>query len=783
LNTGDEVAKLLSDRIQPRTFINLNFGNLLLEFYSLSLNASARQRQPTDDELSQWASTYLKANLSENRMELLRFYKAYTYFKTYLLSKEPKQLRHIAHALSEPGVITENGLNLIVLEYNGNPASKDVQITVRCPLSGFDIDRYSKNDVAFITHDSLGFWEPVIYVHKKKVQIRTEQEGFYKFTWRELATVAPPIVRDRISEFTKQCSSSYRGIYTSQPFIDSRLLVPVSTALKLLSPAEPIGIIRDAYNHLVAVTVASNPENPKGSKEIVVPVADDGIVFYKDQDLRIHISWKTVNIASASDVARVYGGIINNKFVSLTKQYVLMQFLREGGEIAGFQLGVRGYPLLTLPCGPGDVGEIPIEDYTEDAPIEFAFEKDVELIFSSEKEEVVKEMTEMDKIEMLYQTFRLMFANWLATDTDRASIRGLLKSVYTSRLPIYEKRQRLEILLGPLLKSWLIADSDPLSTQENILRVNCLEITDQGKCSEHCKWLENKCLLHVSETSPIGTMRRVQTESLFIMRLIDELLRLPFLRNELMEGLVKKIQVPKHAMQMNDQYILPESVPEYEELFQKICKESRQISLEQPVFYEEFSRAEGDKTQTQNRNPYEDIAGLVSLPAELATMLDNPDQFRVRIVGSGDERTNGLASALEISLSDDAKKEYFLEDTLKLISIKKKKPIIQILLNPPSPEVRITIGLYGKNVFKDGVIVIIPDMPDGPGILVVEDQLTQSIPIDMLNGEIRESLEKINPLKGIVKKKIILPPVEPEPQPEPQPEPEPKSESPAEYSS
>jgi hypothetical protein len=374
----------------------------------------------------------------------------------------------------------------------------------------------------------------------------------------------------------------------------------------------------------------------------------------------------------------------------------------------------------------------------------------MELIFSSNTEEVVKEMTEIEKIEMLYQTFRLMFANWLATDKDRASIRSLLRSVYTSRLPIYEKRQRLEIILGPLLKSWLIADSDPLSTQENILRVNCLEITEEGKCSEHCKWSGNKCLLHVSETSPVGTKRRVQTETLFIMRLIDELIRLPFLRNELLEGLVKKIQVPKHAMQMNDQYILPESVPEYEELFQKICKESKQIALEQPLFYEEFSREETNK----DNKSYKDMARLTDLPAELASMLESPEQFRVRIVGSG---TDALLSALEVSLLTNIKKEYFLEESLKFISIKKKKPIIQILLNPPSPEVRITTGLYAQNAFKDGIIVIIPDMPDGSGILVVEDQLTQSIPINMLNGEIRDSLERVNPLKQTVKKTIILP--------------------------
>lgn len=77
-------------------------------------------------------------------------------------------------------------------------------------------------------------------------------------------------------------------------------MIPVSRALTLLAPAKPRGIIRDSYNHLVAITL---PGNAEGTREVVVPVADDGVTFYKDLEIRIHISWNSVmkSLATAEE--------------------------------------------------------------------------------------------------------------------------------------------------------------------------------------------------------------------------------------------------------------------------------------------------------------------------------------------------------------------------------------------------------------------------------------------------------------------------------------------------
>lgn len=50
VNSASDVAKLLDARITPRVFLNLNFGNLVLEFFNPA------DKEPTDAQLALWAN-------------------------------------------------------------------------------------------------------------------------------------------------------------------------------------------------------------------------------------------------------------------------------------------------------------------------------------------------------------------------------------------------------------------------------------------------------------------------------------------------------------------------------------------------------------------------------------------------------------------------------------------------------------------------------------------------------------------------------------------------------
>lgn len=784
-----EVGEFIKNNIKPRTFINLNFGNLLLEFYDKAVNEPLKgDRVPSDGELASWSSSFLRADIEENKTELNRFYRSYNRFIKYLQNPgELKQLRHVIHALLEPGVLTTNGLTLIVVEYKGNPKTAEVEVDIKCPSLGFDINRYSRNDVAFITKDDKGFWEPLAYVHRTKIlpTQKYNQEAYYKFQWKELSTIAPQIVRDRVLEFMKQCSSSYRGIYTSQPHIDSRLLLPISVVLKSLGNFQPLSIIRDAYNHLVAITLPTTTDKTKirQSKEVVVPVADDGYVAHKDLDLRIYVSWKSVenNLAAAEDVHIIYNTVIKNRLLPLSKQYSFIDFLKGSEGIEAFRLGIiskenldsnESYPPLVLPCADKNVElpqNIPIQ---EQETVEFAFNRENAYILQSETEEEYYKDSELvlkrEEAEELYQTFRLTFANWLTTRKDKASFRSELKRIIDprNRLPVYEQRRRLEILIGPILKGWLLPDPEEFEIIPMLRRVNCLQFSTEETCSGSCKWTteDSKCRLHVPAKVPFGSLGEDKTHGdtsrVFILRLIDELVRLPSMRNELITNKVQKVQIPKKAMQIDNQYILPENVPEYDELFQLICQKKLK-KTEEPRYYEEFSISPDEGSFSK---VYETLGRLEPLPQEFATYFDKDAVKRLRLLivdePTAVDKTQKLAESLEkidmLTFDKQRQKSFFTDNNLRSISIAVRLPVLQYLFNPPTESQKIMTATYTNYAFKEGIITFLPDNPTGPALVVLADQRKPQIPIDFFKGSLKDMLENTK-VKRAFPTRVVMP--------------------------
>jgi hypothetical protein len=789
-------------RISAKEFIGLNFGNLLLEFYALSLTSpiqSNRLRRmigedfyldianfnaPTDSEVLAWANKELRIqDDTMNINELQRAFKAYYRFAQYIHDPyEPKQLRHFIQHLNE------NNLTLIVLEYKGSsPTATDATLDVRCPVYGYDIERYDHNEIAFVTTDSFGVWEPLGYVYPRTGQSRLQ--AVYSFSWEQLTTLAPSIVRERKQEFSEQCKSSYRGIYTSQPYIDSRLLIPMSAMVTLtMKEIKGIkingrGVIRDAYNHLVAVTVASplGEEGlaPKDRKEIVVPVADDGLSISKIQKSfdTLYMSWQDVlgRLAPAEAVYAFYTTQGEKRFVPFSTQYKFYKFIQSGQQIVAFQIGLPigedtlKRPLITLPCGPATTNTIPKEfiDVREDA-FQLPYIRDYSLITATEPtktEEYTQSRYSLkrEEAEELYQQFRLTFANWIAVDSERGPLRKSLRKVYEKRAPLEDKRRELEVLLGATLRSWLTPDPSRPDLSPAFLRTDCLRITsgkEQCEGSGRCKWIEDgepKCKLHIPENVPIRQVDQVTTESradiVFCLRLYDELLRLPMKRYELLNNAVKRIQVPTKDVQVGTQYVIPEAIPAYEELFQRLCKKD-ELLIEKPQFYEEYSRDEESPSEVVST-----LGRILPLPEELETLIapEFRNQLGLRLVGGEDEdRLVAIATVLGIRKNPEPKEiNLFTQKNLESMSYIKRKPIVQLSIrqlreNKDSMVAGIYTAIYGQILLKDPVLVLIPDAEEGPAILTVKSSLTTTIPLNMLQGPIKDAVIASEPLSSRV---------------------------------
>ena len=753
------VADLFNERITPKEYLHLNFGNLLLEFFQ-----PGDSGPENDMALIRWAQKYdIFTNVCENDFnmyELMRLYKSYHRFKNYLYNpNERKQLRHFIQFLMEPGLIFPNkaGITPVVLEYKGVASMADVQLEVKCPILGYDPIRHSKNSIAFLTHDAYGFWETLIFVQRKQIPNSTtiKQEGLYTIPQKEMenSTGMLQVVRRRYQEFIGQCRSSYRGIYTAQQGIDSRQILPISMVLRELSQTDysPVGIVRDIYNHIVAITVGLDIDKPGEGREVVVPVVDDGSIDYTLRKLRTHLGFDCINLATAEQVYMMYSDIITptlSKYNSPFYQIYAFEKTTDTNLFYSYILGNETSEKLRFKCldnqelrsefvdpgiqiPPALVMSVPSNEI---APFDYDTNRDValtgqEVSAGVDAQGLSVAVVERQKADEYYEHFRLLFTNWVERNEAGPSVRRLVNSI-VERNDISDlvKRKRLEIMLRSTLERWIYPDDGPFENRTYLTRKDCLDITDPGKCDGVCKWKveeggRGKCLLHTPTTVPVSSNRRVSVQDVFITRLLDELVRIPHFRRELLFQKVSKIKVPKTNIHIDSEWIIPENVPAWYELLrtEKVIKQ-----FERPRFYEEFSRnpREGENEDLLQPIPPYAVA-YFSPDARLgANVFQVYPETNISPMRSS---TITLAKLLEVSpgiiktfgtrWTNDA----FPQAELSMISgkISPKKTLIQI-----TPDGEITIASDSRES-KNTAIVFFPNYYGQVGIVYNKDTFSR----------------------------------------------------------
>jgi len=740
LNTSDQVADLFHTKISPRVFLQLNFGNLLLEFFDPSI------KEEPDRKLQEFASKHLQSDIKDIKFEISRFKRSYDNFqKNYVLNtNKQKYMRHIAHALAEPGLITEHGLLLITLEYDRDPRDPNVQVNVQCPASGLDADRYSQNDIGFISHyiskDGSSIWEPIIFIKRNN---HTEgppynQEGKFIMTRVDISSSNfPEIARTRINEYMSQCSSAYRGIYTAQKNVDSRFLIPISKALTIFDTSEikSHSILRDSYNHLVAITVKGDT-----SDEIIIPISDDGSLSHDNTGLHVYLSFNSIKLANADTVNKMYSDILTPLLKPYSSIYSISHFLQYKRDIYGFILGgPRTGATIALPCSDGEVPAEQIVNIETKAPFEFEINKDLSKpdIKKTKYESVY--LLKKDQAEEIYQTLRLIFANWLGSDRAGSDLRDRIELLLERNdVPVYEKRKRLQIELGPTIDSWLLKDSDPYRVEPQILRKDCIQIMDAGECSGHCSWVssDQKCYLHSPEEIQVSSTKETEAVRFFSLRLFDELIRIPKRRQEIMMKQISRIQTPSTNIQIGDQWIIPEKSLAWYDLLRPAVSEK---GKEEARYYEEFTSKDLDKEELPLEY-YSDETIMSLLDPEVAT------KSILRKIGDRDSETplQDLLTYLRIpseilTIDDEDEKPIFTPvQTLALSKYFELKPIVQILSKSDPPDIYTRVqGIRGK---QGPAIVFIPDARKGPSLLIPKDTLSDVIPLPLLKGRIQDAI-------------------------------------------
>ena len=613
-NTAEQVANYIRKAIYPILFQSFNFGNLVIEFYNPT------DPPPPENELESWAEIHLGVEIkATNKFYIERLYNSYNRFIHFLEDpSRPKELRQFAHILAEPGVLTDNGITIIVVDYSGNPNDSKTTINIRCPLQGYSSYQYENNDIVFLTHDPSGIWEPLIYTDNtpSKGSVGDIHNHNFLFQAAEL-NKQDENVRSRIQEFRAKCDSKSLGAYTSTTaptpggsLADS--LIPKETLL-YGADAPPYGLVRDSYNHIVAATFRYN------RLLVAVPLADDGSLdnFHlnnldpkkkKAEIKRIHFGWDDFKAADTDDIISFYNFYINKKFslysgyeISFIAQYsknVAVQ-LKNGILIpAGSITTSTKYPNIVVKV----VGKDP----------EWLINKQIAM--PSDPDSIVKDHFLGDmflplkkkQADEVFQHLRLTFSNYIGSKKAGASLRNRIQSIIErdnevreDYLELYERRKRLEILIGPLIESWL-SPSDSFSPKNTLLRMDC-HLVEQGQCDNYCIWKEDTatCSIHTPSKVTLGADHIVDGSRFFMLRLLEELLRLPEKRRQLLYKDVSYLSAPTKMIKIGDQTIIPEVNTQW---YQLLVEETLQKPLEEPIFFEDFSRDNSTHINNTNNN-------------------------------------------------------------------------------------------------------------------------------------------------------------------------------------
>ena len=759
-NTITDVKDRILEVIIPRIFINCHFGNLVLEFYDPT---DGRTMPATQMELMSWAQNNLGiAVTSKNRYALLRIYNAYHQFIMFIKDQtKRKDLRHIQPLLAEPGLFTSRGLQLLIMEDHGSDP-----VTMKCPTFGVSMDRNRKNDIAFIsrsvktsTTSDIPYTRYELYIHTSNKPAKGADAEIHESILRwDYASRRywPEIVRKRVDEYMTQCESRYRTLYTSQQGVQSMAMIPLSKAIEstLFSPD---GIVKDSYNHLVGVTFRVKA----GSSWLVaLPVVDDGIVSISStfSIKNIYLDWDEFKAAPVDDVIAYYQKELEPLF-SLYPGYRVKHVARRGSDIVAIQLENGLYVPVSVPRDEANLDAIMNKSqikFVSIRQLEWEVDRELAGMRSKQNDQNWKSFTETKTAEdrcgsdqeiartasykdweESYQQFRLMVSNWITGEKGGPTIRkGIEEIIFNTDLPEFERRKRLYIFLSSTLMSWFYPDKENWEKGTiTFLRKDCRLIESPDSCTGSCYWKqdEEKCLLHVTETTELSETsgeRSVSTPELYTKRIIDELVRFPIRRKQLMNrGELSKVAAIMEPIRDGDQYIIPESSPTWTNLLRL---DWAKVIPEEPKYYEEQSRqaSENDKKVPEGE-----------LTAELQQLLGENTPLRLRVPPNADQQHPLLpfTAILGVTLGQldlDENAQRFTRNSLVQYVRHTTKPIGMINLRGDlaENEKEIMFAKPSSGVFQSVTIIVF--LPNKAGILVQEDGvptvMISSLPEDII---------------------------------------------------
>ena len=567
-NSAASLKTQILSIVQPNLFLSLNYGNFLFDFYNSSTPS------PPDNVIRDFAQKrFLIGNPQGVTKEaVIRAWKGYRGFEAFMKdTTRTKEFRHFSQLFSLPGIMywvdsngktRNNGILFIVLE-----VSRDGSVEIRCPPYGVNkrhTDPKDGCDIAFILHYYSGVWEPLFYTNNNPSKRISENTLIFT---RDTHADWPIIVKQRVEEYENMCHSSGLGIYTDSPDVEPTTLIPLASLMSLANEEISVhAIMRDIYNHVSAVIFKVEAT---GGELIVVPTVDDGTVY---MTVPTEIEWKNFakKLGKTSTVREFYETTLAPLLDDDKKKaaYKIVNILRldktepNRDFVYAFQLGGKIY----VPVSKGEE-EGQLESLIEGGELPWYIDR--KIIYGSLVPDA-NLTVDYKEFEEIYQHLRFTFANWfaLAPGHLKEQINKIIffNGKQNINIPLYEKRQRLFLILDNEIASWLDSATPVPARKPSLKRIDC-RVTAEAQCKDRCVWkgTEDKCLLHVPENVDVG-VNKVSATKLLIRKLIEELIRFPVKRLELLTQNVGQYVKIREPFRSGNQYIVPEDLPAWSEM-------------------------------------------------------------------------------------------------------------------------------------------------------------------------------------------------------------------------
>lgn len=522
-----------------QAFQQANYGTLVSEF-------ADPDRKPTPGELQTWCGR-MGIPLPAQRGYAEMLWGAWHRFKEYVRDAGyRKELRLWEHLFTAPGLFTATGVILAVITTDEND-----HVILRCPSLG-------------IAPRHQAVRPPLMLVYEDRRSRIVEPLILYEGPDQLLGVLDPesvafgglsPALRVPLTAFYGEYFDPKTGCGRPQPVLYPWLedapqsgIPRLGSLLAVLHKmeVETRYLLRDRSQRLVGVVVSF------GDIPLFVPALDDGAI---DVHLGSQYDLEGLPVAPLGVLLQFLVGPSVTEVTGLAKYFtgMLPVELRSQGPEEGRERTM----LVALETKAGPL--IPLEPLKVDAvvahPMMTQLRGSVHIDYlpwisatvTATEDQVLLQNPE-ERLEEAYQHVRLTLSQWLQTVEGRPYKRAIedLRGART-RLPLYELRKRLDLLLLPTLTKWIHVGSKGATQDISTLRRNCIKVP-KGECQGACVWADtDQCMIHAAATD-----RFVDPVLVIGARIVDELLRTNEPALQVLQSSVPRLRPPVGIVREKD---------------------------------------------------------------------------------------------------------------------------------------------------------------------------------------------------------------------------------------